>query len=95
MPYSHLYGTFRRYDTMPPAFQRSSNYHLGIHPLHPPMRLLAALRAAAHSNGGALANRRFVIGVTGASKDHMITPPYKGTAGYSSCRFGVGNQQRR
>lgn len=37
---------------MPPAFQRSSNYHLGIHPLHPPMRLLAALRAAAHSNGG-------------------------------------------
>ncbi|GIL57814.1 hypothetical protein Vafri_13053 [Volvox africanus] len=43
-----------KYDTMPPHFQRSCNYHLGIHPLHPPLLLMQQLRQAARANGGVL-----------------------------------------
>lgn len=39
---------------MPKHFSRAINYHLGIHPLHPPKRLMAALRQAAHAQGGML-----------------------------------------
>lgn len=47
--YQQLRPTFEQ---LPPHFQSSKHYHLGIHATHPPMKLLAALRAAAHSNGG-------------------------------------------
>lgn len=72
-PCDELYNMLRpRYDTMPPAFQRSSNYHLGIHPLHPPMRLLAALRAAAHSNGGVLSVEPYTAAEEPATPQQVV-----------------------
>ncbi|PNW86482.1 hypothetical protein CHLRE_02g088300v5 [Chlamydomonas reinhardtii] len=68
-PCDQLYDMLRpRYDTMPPAFQcRTSNYHLGVHPLHPPRRLLARLRAAAHAAGGVLSVEPYTAAETPAS----------------------------
>lgn len=48
--YQQLRPTF---DELPAHFQASRHYHLGIHASHPPMKLLRALQAAAHSRGGA------------------------------------------
>jgi hypothetical protein len=47
--YQQLRPTFEQ---LPPHFQASKHYHLGIHASHPPMKLLRALQAATHSNGG-------------------------------------------
>lgn len=50
---AELYQQLRpRFDELPTHFQSSTHYHLGIHAAHPPMKLLAALRAAAHNRGG-------------------------------------------
>lgn len=29
-----------RIDTLPPRFRAAVNYHIGVHPLHPPLKLL-------------------------------------------------------
>jgi sugar/nucleoside kinase (ribokinase family) len=51
----HLYAQLLpSFSQLPPAFQRARNYHLGIHPLHVPQRLLQQLRAAARAGGGLL-----------------------------------------
>jgi hypothetical protein len=48
-----LYQQLRpSFSQLPPDFQSSVHYHLGIHAGHPPMKLLRALRAAAHAAGG-------------------------------------------
>lgn len=49
-----LYAQLRpRWEQLPAPLQAGRAYHLGIHAAHPPMTLLAALRAAAHAHGGA------------------------------------------
>lgn len=49
-----LYGQLRpAFEQLPGSYQlATANYHLGIHAAHPPMKLLAALREAAHARGG-------------------------------------------
>ncbi|GBF88120.1 26S proteasome regulatory subunit [Raphidocelis subcapitata] len=50
-----LYGQLRpSFEQLPASFRASRSYHLGIHAAHPPMRLLGALRDAAHARGGLL-----------------------------------------
>ncbi|KAF6266108.1 Ribokinase-like protein [Scenedesmus sp. NREL 46B-D3] len=50
-----LYQQLRpSFSQLPAAFQSSVHYHLGIHAGHPPMKLLRALRDAAHARGGLL-----------------------------------------
>lgn len=40
-PCDELYQMLRpRSDNLPPHFLRASSYHLGVHPLHAPVRLL-------------------------------------------------------
>ena len=46
--YQQLLPTF---EELPSHFQASKHYHLGIHAAHPPMKLLRALRKAAHTAG--------------------------------------------
>ncbi len=57
-PCDALYDMLRpRFDSMPITYQtQAANYHLGIHPLHPPHKLMRSLRAAAHARGGEEAN---------------------------------------
>jgi hypothetical protein len=48
-----LYQQLRpSFSQLPASFQSSVHYHLGIHAGHPPMKLLRALRDAAHTRGG-------------------------------------------
>lgn len=48
-----LYDMLRpSFDQLPASYRASVCYHLGIHPLHPPLKLLARLRDAAHAHGG-------------------------------------------
>ncbi|KAG2485560.1 hypothetical protein HYH03_015725 [Edaphochlamys debaryana] len=71
-PNDQLYDMLRpKYDTMPYSFQRSSNYHLGVHPLHPPQRLLTLLRAAAHAQGGALSVEPYTAAETPATPEQV------------------------
>lgn len=71
--YQQLRPTF---EELPPHFQSSKHYHLGIHASHPPMKLLRALRKAAHSNagemegGGTIVHRWFNKGLL----THSIKP---------------------
>ncbi len=53
-PVSNLLPACRRARQVPEPYRHAANAHLGIHPLHPPRRLLTALRSAAHARGGAL-----------------------------------------
>ena len=46
------------FSQLPPAFRRSTSYHLGIHAARPPMALLQQLRQAAHAHGGELSHWR-------------------------------------
>jgi hypothetical protein len=41
-PCEELYAMLRpRIDNLPPEYRNATvNYHIGIHPLHPPLRLL-------------------------------------------------------
>ncbi|KAG2435179.1 hypothetical protein HXX76_007262 [Chlamydomonas incerta] len=73
-PCDQLYDMLRpRYDTMPPAFQRrTANYHLGVHPLHPPRRLLTRLRAAAHAAGGVLSVEPYTAAETPATRSEAV-----------------------
>ncbi|KAJ9523286.1 hypothetical protein QJQ45_023973, partial [Haematococcus lacustris] len=43
-----------RLDTLPDHFLRAANFHIGVHPQHPPLRLLRELRQLAHAAGGVL-----------------------------------------
>lgn len=43
-----------KFSQLPPSFQQARSYHLGVHPLYLPRKLLASLRAAAHASGGLL-----------------------------------------
>ncbi len=48
-----LYEQLRpEFASLPHEFQRSQNYHIGIHASYPPLQLLLALRRAAHEAGG-------------------------------------------
>ena len=38
------------FDGLPGHFKRARNYHLAVHPLHPPMQLMAALRQASYQH---------------------------------------------
>ncbi|GLC36683.1 hypothetical protein PLESTF_001483900 [Pleodorina starrii] len=73
-PCDELYDMLRpKYDTMPPHFRRSSNYHLGIHPLHPPTTLMRQLRQAAHDNGGVLSIEPYTSAETPARPDQVTS----------------------
>jgi len=41
------------WDTLPPEFRAARAHHVGIDPAHPPLGLLASMRAAASAEGGA------------------------------------------
>ena len=44
-PCDELYEMLRpKLDQVPQHFKQARNYHIGVHPLHPPLRLLRALR---------------------------------------------------
>lgn len=44
-PCDELYEMLRpKLDRVPHHFKQARNYHIGVHPLHPPLRLLRALR---------------------------------------------------
>ena len=43
-----------KFDGLPEHFRRARSFHIGVHPLHPPLKLLRELRQAAHSRGGLL-----------------------------------------
>lgn len=50
---AELYQQLRpAFEQLPAHFQCAQHYHLGIHAAHPPMKLLKALAAAAHSRNG-------------------------------------------
>ncbi|GIL78363.1 hypothetical protein Vretimale_7719 [Volvox reticuliferus] len=71
-PCDELYDMLRpKYDIMPPHFQRSCNYHLGIHPLHPPLRLMRQLRQAARANGGVLSIEPYTAAEEAARPDQV------------------------
>ncbi|GLI71434.1 hypothetical protein VaNZ11_016648 [Volvox africanus] len=71
-PCDELYNMLRpKYDAMPPHFQRSRNYHLGIHPLHPPLLLMRQLRQAARANGGVLSIEPYTAAEEAARTDKV------------------------
>ncbi|GFR44587.1 hypothetical protein Agub_g5864, partial [Astrephomene gubernaculifera] len=71
-PCEELYDMLRpRYDSLPPAFRTSANFHLGLHPLHPPLRLMRQLRRAAHENGGAFSVEPYTAAETAASPEQV------------------------
>jgi len=50
-----LYAQLRpAFELLPPSFQTSRSFHLGIHAARPPLQLLRALKRAAAARGGRL-----------------------------------------
>ena len=44
-PNDELYEMLRpKFDNLPGNFRRAKNFHIGVHPLHPPLELLGTLR---------------------------------------------------
>uniref|UniRef100_A0A7S0RQS8 Carbohydrate kinase PfkB domain-containing protein n=1 Tax=Chlamydomonas leiostraca TaxID=1034604 RepID=A0A7S0RQS8_9CHLO len=71
-PCDELYSMLRpRIDNLPPHFLRAPTYHIGIHPLHPPLKLLRALREAAHAHGGLLSSEPYTAAERPASWEEV------------------------
>ena len=54
-PCNELYEMLRpEFARLPDRCRTARSFHIGVHPLHPPLELLGMLRQAAHSRGGLL-----------------------------------------
>uniref|UniRef100_A0A7R9VJX3 Carbohydrate kinase PfkB domain-containing protein n=1 Tax=Chlamydomonas euryale TaxID=1486919 RepID=A0A7R9VJX3_9CHLO len=71
-PCDSLYEMLRpKFDVLPRRFREARNYHIGVHPLHPPLRALAAMRAAAHAAGGVLSVEPYTAAEVRPSEEQL------------------------
>jgi len=71
-PCDELYDMLRpKFDTMPPHFKIARNFHIGVHPLYPPLRLLRKLREVAHEAGGVLSVEPYTAAEQPATREQV------------------------